>query len=119
MAQSNANSFTTYLQEKQRWERRKRATLVAEGTPLSILVVLALNAGQPMSSWDLQAASDMSFFIFARAIKRLLDSGYIVLAGAPGSESAHLTKLGAQVASLALPPQPAPTSRLTTRHRHS
>lgn len=111
MAQSNANSFTTYLEEKQRRERGRRATQLAEGTPLSILLVPAENAGQPMLLPDLQAARDMSFFIFARAIKRLLDSDYIVLFGAPGSESAQLTKLGAEVALLALPPQPAPTGR--------
>jgi len=112
MRQSNANSFTTYLEEMQRWERQKRPSPAADGSFVSILVVLAANAGQPMPLMpDLQAASDMSFFTFARAIKRLLDSGYLTLIGPTGSESAQLTTLGAEVASLALLAQPPPASR--------
>ncbi len=101
MAQSKAESFTAYLEAKQRWEKEKQATPVAGGTALSILAVLAGNAGQLMPIPDLQAASGMSFTSFADAIKRLRDSDYITLVGAPGSESVQLTKLGADVASLA------------------
>ncbi|MGA2592917.1 MAG: hypothetical protein ABSH32_23635 [Bryobacteraceae bacterium] len=102
MAQSKAESFTAYLEAKQRWDRAKKAApTVGGGTALSILAVLAGNAGQPMPLTDLQAASDMSFSSFAEAIKRLQDSGYLTLVGTPGAESAQLTKLGAEVASLA------------------
>jgi hypothetical protein len=113
MAKSKASSFTAYIEAKQRWERRNQAIPVAGWTALSILVVLAGNAEQPMPLPDLQATSDLSFFIFAKAIKRaavdrraapaLLDSDCIVLAGVPGSESAQLTTLGAEVALLARP----------------
>jgi len=103
MGQSNASSFTAYLEEKQRWEKAKKSAPVAGGTALSILAVLAGSAGQSMTLMpNLQAASGMSFTSFAEAIKRLQDSGYITLLGAPGNESAQLTKLGADVASLAV-----------------
>ncbi len=52
---------------------------------------------------DLQASSGFSFTDFAEAIKRLEEMGYITLRGAPGSESAQLTELGVDVASLARP----------------
>jgi len=54
-----------------------------------------------MSLSDLQAASGMNFTEFAESIKRLQESGYITLSGAPASESAQLTEFGAEVASLA------------------
>jgi len=98
MAQSKAESFTAYLEAKQ---RARKSAPAAGGTAFSILAVLAGNTGLPMSLTDLQAASGMSFTSFAEAIKRLRDSDYITLSGAPGSEAAQLTKLGAEVASLA------------------
>jgi len=101
--QSKADSFTAYLEAKQRAERAKKSAPAAGGTALSILAVLAGNAGQSMPLPDLQAASGMSFTSFAEAIKRLRDSDYIALVGAPGAESAQLTKLGTEVASLAEP----------------
>ena len=52
---------------------------------------------------DLRAASDMTFTDFAESVGRLKDSGYITINGVPGSESAELTKLGAEVGSLARP----------------
>lgn len=56
-----------------------------------------------MSLSDLQAASGMGFSDFAAAIKRLQESGYITIAGPPASESAQLTELGTDVASLVRP----------------
>jgi hypothetical protein len=98
----SANSFTTYLEEKQRWEREKQAAPVGAGTAFSVLAVLGASAGQSMPLMpDLQAASRMDFANFADAIKRLQAMGYIILAGAPGNESAQLTELGADVAALA------------------
>ena len=75
--QSKAESFTAYLEAKQLGAKALAAP-VAGGT-----------------------ASGMSFTSFAEAIKRLQDSGYITLNGPPGVESAQLTPLGADVASLA------------------
>jgi hypothetical protein len=101
MGQSNANSFTTYLKEMQRWEKQKQAAPVAPGTAFSVLALLAGNAGQPMPLRDLQAASGMDFTNFADAIKRLQELRYITLSGGPSSESAQLTEFGAEIASLA------------------
>jgi DNA-binding MarR family transcriptional regulator len=99
--QSKAESFTAYLEAKQLGAKALAAP-VAGGTALSILAVLAGNPGHSMQLMpDLQAASGMSFTSFAEAIKRLQDSGYITLNGPPGVESAQLTPLGADVASLA------------------
>jgi len=106
MAQSPAESFTAYLEAKQQWERQRRTAQATGGTAFSILAVLAENAGRPMTLPDLQAASSMPFTGFAEAIKRLQESGYITLTGSPGSESAQLTVLGADVAALAQPANP-------------
>jgi DNA-binding IclR family transcriptional regulator len=103
MAESKANSFTTYLEEKQRWEREKQAAPVAAGTAFSILAVLASRGPDAVTLADLQAASGMGFTNFAEAIKRLQEMGYITVTGAPGGESAQLTQLGTDVASLARP----------------
>jgi hypothetical protein len=99
MAQSKAESFTAYLEAKQRWERQKHTP--GGGTAFSILTALADSAEHPMLWPALQAAVGMSFATFAGAVKRLLESGYITLTGAPGSEVARLTVLGADVADLA------------------
>jgi hypothetical protein len=45
----------------------------------------------------------MSFSSFAEAIKRLRDSDHVAKVGAPGNETAQLTKLGTEVASPAEP----------------
>jgi len=52
---------------------------------------------------ELQAASGMNFTSFAEAIERLRDSDYNAVAGAPGSESADLTKLGKDGVAIARP----------------
>ena len=101
MGQTNANSFTTYLRELQRWEKQKQAAPVAPGTAFSVLALLAGNHGLPMSLPSLQAASGMSLIDFADAIKRLQEMRYITLSGEPSSESAQLTEFGAEIASLA------------------
>jgi hypothetical protein len=100
MGQSGTNSFTTYLQEMQRWEKEKQAAPVAPGTAFSILALLAGN-GPPMPLTDLQTASAMDFTSFADSIKRLQELRYITLSGSPPRESAQLTEFGAEVAALA------------------
>ncbi len=102
MGQSGTNSFTTYLEEKQRWERQQKMRPAQGATALSVLGVLA-QYGKAMPLPDLQAASDMSFTDFAESVRRLQDSGYLTISGAPGSELAELTELGADVGSLARP----------------
>ncbi|HUE02104.1 MAG TPA: hypothetical protein VMR62_21220 [Bryobacteraceae bacterium] len=98
MAHSGMNTFTTYLEEKHRWETQKQSP-VAGGTAFSILAAVAESGGRS-SLTDAQAASGMSFTNFAEAVKRLQDLGYIIIEGVPGSEAVQLTQLGSDVASL-------------------
>ncbi len=102
MERSKADSFTAYLEEKQRLERRG-ATPAAGGTALSLVAALAAAPATRMAVADLHAASGMSILDFAETLKRLADSGYLTLGGASGQEEARLTALGADVASLAGP----------------
>ena len=103
MAQSNSDALTTYLEAKVRRQKERQTQPVTGGTPLSILGIIAASGGNSMPLADLQASSGMNFTSFAESIKRLRDSDYIVISGAPGSESAELTKLGNEVAALARP----------------
>lgn len=103
MAESKADSFNAYLEAKERSLRMRQAAPAAGGTALSILAALAAAGGQPLPLTALQAESGMTFASFAEAIQRLRDSAYITVTGAPGSESAALTKLGSDVAALARP----------------
>ncbi|HXM45229.1 MAG TPA: hypothetical protein VN924_28580 [Bryobacteraceae bacterium] len=103
MAQSKAESFTAYLEAKQRSKREQQSQPVNGGTALSVLAALAESTRNSMALSELQATSGMNFTSFAEAIKRLGDLGYIAVAGAPGSESAELTKLGKDVAAIAQP----------------
>jgi hypothetical protein len=98
MAHSGTNTFTTYLEEKHRWESQKQSP-VGGGTAFSILAAIVQGGGRS-SLTDAQAASGMSFTNFAQAVKRLQDLGYIIIEGVPGSEAVQLTQLGSDVASL-------------------
>jgi len=102
MARSPADSFTAYLEEKQRLEKQAAAAPAATGgaTPLSILAVLAATPDRKLALADLQAGSGMSFADFAPAMSKLSELGYVTLSGAPGHEVAELTKLGVDVAGL-------------------
>ena len=102
MERSKADSFTAFLKEKQRL-RSMRQPQQQGATPLSILNVLAEAPQRQMPVQELQAASGMSFAGFAEALKALQESGYLALSGPPGGESAVLTPLGVDVASLASP----------------
>jgi hypothetical protein len=104
MERSKADSFTAYLQEKQRLERADApATQASGGTALSVLGALAAAPAERMALVELQAASGMTFGDFAEAIKRLQASGYMTVSGGPGSETAELTRLGEDVAKLSRP----------------
>ena len=111
MARSAAESFTAYLQEKQRLKSGARvptapasaAPGVAGSTPLSLLFKLAEAPKSEMKLSDLQAASGMSFTVFAETVKSLTDSGYVTVTGAPGNEVVVLTALGLDVSRLARP----------------
>ncbi len=101
MAQSKADSFTAFLEAKQRRKAAQQAPY--SGTPLSLLTTLADSPRRQTPVPDLQAASGMSFPDFAESLKALIDSGYLNLSGLPGSEVATLTALGEDVARLARP----------------
>jgi len=100
--QSKADSFSAYLEAKQRARQMGQPEAAPTGgTALSILAVLGKAPQLSMSLSDLQQASGMNFLAFSQACQRLQESGYITIAGEPSQEKATLTKLGLDVASLA------------------
>jgi len=96
---AKADSFTAYLEAKQRL--KPSAPTAAGATPLSLLFKLAESGPMPLA--DLQAASGMAFGDFALAVSDLGNSRYLEVSGDPGHEVAKLTPLGENVASLARP----------------
>ena len=96
------NSLIAYLEAKQK-EGATPTPTVAGGTAFSVLAALAEEPDGAMALLDLQRAAGMSFLDFSQAVKRLEESGYLILSGEPGQETAHLTKLGKDVASLSRP----------------
>ncbi len=101
MERSKADSFTAFLEERQR--RKSSAQKTTGGTPLTLLFTLADAPNQQMLVTELMTASGLAFTDFAEALKSLADSGYLTLAGPPSNEVASLTKLGEDVARLARP----------------
>jgi hypothetical protein len=99
MERAKADSFTAFLEAKQRL--KPSAAAATGATPLSLLFKLA-EAG-PMALAELQSASGMAFAEFSSAVKNLGDSGYLSVSGAPGHEAASLTSLGENVSRLARP----------------
>jgi hypothetical protein len=99
MERARADSFTAYLEAKQRLTPTAPAATGA--APLSLLFKLA-EAGE-MQLAELQGASGMPFEEFAAAIKELGNSGYLTLSGAPGQELAKVSSLGEKVSRLARP----------------
>ena len=100
MERSKADSFTAYLEARQK-ERAAPAAPASSGTSLSLLAALAGAPQGTMTLAELQQASGMNFADFSQSIKRLEDTGYLTIGGQPGSETAQLPKLGSQVADLA------------------
>jgi hypothetical protein len=98
---SKADSFTAYLEAKQRLKATNAAPSPSGSTPLSLLFTLAGAPQAEMKLADLQAASGMPFDAFAGAVKNLGDLGYLTVAGPPGSEVVTLTNLGREVSRLA------------------
>jgi hypothetical protein len=101
MERSKADSFTAYLQEKQRLEKTERSAPAPGGTALSLLGALTEATEHRMALAELHIASGMTFGDFAEALERLQASGYLNVSGAPGGETAELTRLGQDVAELA------------------
>jgi len=102
MERSKADSFTAFLQERQRLKSVSQKPRQG-ASPLTILGILADVSGHQMPVQEVQAASGMSFGEFATALNGLRDSGYLALSGPPGGESAVLTALGVDVAGLTRP----------------
>lgn len=104
MARLKSDSFSAYLEAKQRSKSGKSsAQTPSAGTPLSLLNTLSQASGHQMPVTELMAASGMSFPDFAEALKSLRESGYLTLSGPPTSEMATLTQLGSDAAQLARP----------------
>ena len=106
---SPAESFTAYLEAKQRlkWSEEGARSTTAGGaaatTPLSLLFKLADAPMAEVKLAELQTASGMPFAAFAEAIKSLGTLGYVTVTGLPGSEIVSLTELGREVSRLARP----------------
>lgn len=103
MERSKADSFTAYLEAKQRLKATVAVHSGAGSTPLSLLFTLADAPLAEMRLAELQAASGMPFEEFAGAVKDLSASGYLTVAGPPGSEIVILTARGRDVSRLARP----------------
>ena len=103
MERAKPDSFTAYLEAKQRLQ--PSAPDAAGVTPLSLLFKLAEVGEMPLV--ELQDASGMPFAEFAAAVKDLGNSGYLTLSGGPGHEVAKLTPLGENVSRLARPARTA------------
>lgn len=95
--QSKADSFSAYLEAKQ---RMKSSAPTSSGTSLGLLNVLANAEQQQMAVKDLMDLSRMSLTDFADALKSLKESGYLTLSGPPDAEVARLTTLGQDVTRL-------------------
>ncbi|MGA2072903.1 MAG: hypothetical protein ABSH52_05300 [Terriglobia bacterium] len=103
MERARPDSFTAYLEAKQRLQPSEPNA--AGASPLSLLFKLA-ETGQ-MALADLQTASGMPFGAFAAAVKDLANSGYLTVSGEPGHETASLTPLGENISRLAQPARTA------------
>lgn len=98
MAQSKADSFSAYLEAK---ERSKSNVSTGGGTSLALLHALANADQKQMPVQELMTASGMALTNFADALKNLQTSGYLTLTGPPSSQLAKLTPLGEEVSRLA------------------
>ena len=96
MERSKAESFTAYLEARQK-ERAAPAAPPPGATSLSLLETLAAVPQQALPLAVLQMASGMGFGEFSQAIKRLEDTGYLTISGEPGHEAAQVTRLGSEV----------------------
>src|SRR5262245_34763108 len=96
--QSKADSFSAYLEAKQ---RIKSSAQASSCTSLVLVNVLANAEQQQMAVKDLMGVSRMSLTDFADALKSLKESGYLILSGPPDAEVARLTTLGLDVTRLA------------------
>jgi hypothetical protein len=85
MERSKAESFTAYLEAKQRMELSERAAS-------SIRSRLVGAPDCRMALVELQAASDMSFLAFAEQLTRMQASGDLNVIGVPGREMAELVR---------------------------
>jgi predicted transcriptional regulator len=99
MERPKADSFTTYLEEKQR--AAASAQKAPGGTPLTVVLTLADAPERQMPLTELMRLTGLALVDFAEAVKTLSDSGYITVKGSPGSEVAGLTNLGQVLAQMA------------------
>lgn len=97
MERSKADSFSAYLEAKQ---RSKASPAPTGGTALSLLTTLARAPQKTMPVTDLMASCGMGITAFADALKSVRELGYITVSGPPTAESATLTAMGEEVARL-------------------
>ena len=99
MERLKSESFTAYLETRQRLEQVQKPA--AGGTAFSLLTLLAAAPDKQMPLASLMSASAMPFDAFSDAVKSLGELGYLTLSGAPGQQVATLTRLGEGVSALA------------------
>jgi DNA-binding MarR family transcriptional regulator len=74
-----------------------------KASPLTLLEILARQAGPSLPLFDLQAQSGMDPSRYAEALKSLRDAGYITVEGEALEQVVRLTDRGADVVRLARP----------------
>ena len=98
MSESKAGTFNAYLQYAQRDVSEAPSRQSVPASVLAILTRFPQEKGAPMG--ELATISGMSAPNFRDALKKLADSGFIEISGAPLSEIVKLTDKGRDAAAL-------------------
>jgi len=98
MAVSKAGSFNAYLEFAQRNEKTGGDAPLSG--PTGILTLLKAKPSTEIPLGELAEASQLKAGEFRDSIKKLLDSGFIELAGPAMSETVKLSAKGTEVAQL-------------------
>ena len=77
--------------------------LLAPGSPLTLLEILARQAQQSLPMFDLQTLGGMQPSRYGEALKSLRNAGYITIVGEAPEQVIRLTDSGANVVQLARP----------------
>lgn len=93
-------SFLPFLESS---ERKGSTTQSAPSSPLTLLEILARQAQQSLSLFDLQTLGKMEPSRYAEALKSLRNAGYISIEGEAPEQVVRLTNPGIEVVQLARP----------------
>mgnify|MGYP001081657309 CR=1 FL=1 len=98
MDKPRAGSFSAYLEERQKRQRREQGAPRVSSFGLLGILLEQENRELPIS--ELMSRSGMGFVEFSDALKSLTAAGMISLGGGKGQEVATLTAKGEEVALL-------------------